>query len=416
MFKISVLWFLPFLFLTAAFSVAGEKAASRPSPMPMEGEDFSSWRNKPHEEFSKGSEVFNLVKQELLKNYYDKGLREEDLYRAAVQGMVQNIDPTMRDWNVLMTPTEFKELSADIEGKIVGVGMEVAFNELSGYAEVRGVIPGTPAAKAGLSAGDQILRINDKSYKGKQLRDVVYAIRGKVNTEVKLTLLHDEAIKTIRFKREALVWDTVKSRLLPDQVGLVTIRNFTEATPKSLKDAIAKLSSQGMKSMIVDLRFNEGGIFEAATESIRVFVPKGKPIVRMQKRDQPEETIVGTSDPLFKGPLVVLMNEHTKSGAEIMAAALKMSGGATTVGNHTFGKWSAQRVDELPNGYAIKYTIATFKPPQGEDLSGKGLVPDINVDFDAEAAQKLQSLSDTNAMLRGDLQLGSALNVLKLKK
>ena len=411
----SLFLLLPLLILGAVSSSAGEMGPKSGSA-PRSGEDFSSWRNKPNEEFRKGPEVFELVKQELLKNYYDKGLKEEDLYRAAVQGMLQNIDPSMRDWNVLMTPTEFKELNADIEGKIVGVGLEVSFNELSGYAEIRGVIPGTPAAKAGIAAGDQILRVDGKSYKGKQLRDVVYAIRGKVNSEVKLTLLHDEQIKTVRFKREALVWDSVKSRMLPGSVGLLVIRNFTEATPKSLKNAIAKLSSQGMKSLVIDLRFNEGGIFEAANESIRVFVPKDKVIVRMQKRGQSEELIKGTGDPQFKGAMVVLINEHTKSGAEIMAAALNMSAQATTVGTSTYGKWSAQQVDELPNGFAIKYTIATFKPPMGDDLSGKGLKPDINVELPADAAMKTQSLSDTEAMLREDLQLSSALNILKLKK
>ena len=412
---LSIFLLVPFFMLGALSSSAGEMGQKSGST-PKGGQDFSGWRNKPNEEFLRGREVFDLVKQELLKEYYDKGLKEEDLYRAAVQGMLQNIDPSMRDWNVLMTPTEFKELNADIEGKIVGVGLEVSFNELSGYAEIRGVIPGTPAAKAGIAAGDQILRIDGESYKGKQLRDVVYAIRGRANSEVKLTLLHDEQVKIVRFKREALVWDSVKSRMLPGQVGLLVIRNFTEATPNSLRNAIARLRGQGMKSLVIDLRFNEGGIFEAATESIRVFVPKDKVIVRMQKRGQVEELINGTRDPQFTGPLVVLINEHTKSGAEIMAAALNMSAAATTVGTTTYGKWSAQRVDELPNGFAMKYTIATFKPPIGENLSGKGLKPDINVELPADAAMKFQSLSDTDAMIREDLQLSSALNILKLKK
>jgi carboxyl-terminal processing protease len=345
---------LPLLALGAVASASGEQAWRNKSAQPMESQDFSSWRNKPNEPFTKSVEVFQLVKQELLKNYFDKGLKEEDLYRAA--------------------------------------------------------------AKAGISAGDQILRVNDKSYKGKQLRDVIYAIRGQANSDVKLTILHDEQIKEIKFKREALVWDTVKTRMLPGEVGLVMIRNFTEATPNALKNAISKLNGQGVKGLILDLRFNEGGIFEAATESIRVFVPKGKPIVKMKKRDGPEEVIAGTSDPLFKAPIVVLINNHTKSGGEVMAAALKMSGGATTVGDPTYGKWSAQRVDELPNGFAIKYTIATFRPPSGEDLSGRGLQPDIYVSTDAEAIQKSQSLTDTNAMIQADLQLASALNILKLKK
>lgn len=417
--KRSAVWFVPFAFLLfgTLVSFAGEmpsraKSNSTPSADSME---FSNWRNRPNESFEKGREVFDLVRRDLLKHYFDKGLKEEDLYRAAVQGMVQNIDPDKRDWNVLLTPTEFKELKADIEGKLVGVGMEVSFNELTGYAEIRGIIPGTPASKAGLSPGDQILRINDKSFKGKQLRDVVYAIRGKAGTEVKLTILHDEAIKTVSFKREALVWDTVKSRMLPSNVGFIIIRNFTEATPKSLRSAIEKLRGEGMTSLIVDLRGNQGGILEASSESAKIFVPKGKTIVRIQKRDKPEESMTNTSEPLYQGPLVVLVNEHTMSGGEIVAAALQQSADATLVGATTFGKWSAQKVDELPNGFAIKYTIATFRPPV-KDLSGRGLNPDIRVDFDPGEAQKIQSLMDTDALLREDIQLSSALQILKLKK
>lgn len=191
---------LPLLLLIAASSQAGDTKSAK-APAGSEEQSFADWRNKPHEPFKKGSEAFELVKKELLKNYYDKGLTEDDLYRAAVHGMLSQIDPSMGAWNTLLSPGEYRELSEDIEGKVVGVGLQVNFNEVTGYAEVAGVLPGTSAAKAGIAAGDQILKIDGRSYRGKQLRDVVYAIRGKEGTEIKVSLLHDEQIKEFTLKR-----------------------------------------------------------------------------------------------------------------------------------------------------------------------------------------------------------------------
>lgn len=377
---------------------------------------FTNWRNRPDEPFRDGAAMFEKVKAELLKNYYDKGLKEEDLYRAAIEGMLSNSDPAMADWNKLLSPAEYAEMHSDIEGKVVGVGVEIGFNENTGYADVLNVIPGTPAAKAGILRGDQILRIDGKSFKGKQIRDMVYAIRGKVDSEVRLAVLHDAEIKNLRIKRESLPWDPVKSSVLPGDIGLLTIRTFTEGTPKALRETLRTFEKKGVKSLIIDLRANDGGLLERTIESTEIFIPKGQTIVRLLKRDQPEEVVNSKTEPLLKGiPIVLLMNSSTKSGAEIMAAALKMSRGATTIGTHSYGKWSAQRLDELPNKFAIKYTIATFLPPNGKHLGGKGLEPDIPVEMPEELAWKLQSQPDINERLKDDVQLLTAYNIAKMK-
>lgn len=378
--------------------------------------DFASWRNKPEEPFSNGAATFEAVKQTLLKNYVNKGVTEEDLYRAAVEGMLSNMDPSMSLWNKLMTPTEYKELIGDMQGRIVGIGIEVGFNETNGYADVMGVIPGTPAEKAGIKRGDQILRIDGQSFKGKQLRDLVYAIRGKDGSEVKLTVLHDDSIKNLKIKRQGLVWDSVTTQMVNQDIAVLFIRNFTDATPDLLKKNLNELKSKGIKGLIVDLRGNQGGAFEKTTESIEHFIPKNKVIVKAIKRGPIQEDLISKGEPVLSGvPLVVLINGHTKSGAEIMAGALKMSAGATTVGTHTYGKWSAQSVDELPNKYAIKYTTATFLAPDGSDLAGKGLQPDIVVEFNEDEAAKLQSQRNIEQRVQADVQLQTAINVLKLK-
>ncbi|HYX34752.1 MAG TPA: S41 family peptidase [Oligoflexus sp.] len=381
-----------------------------------EDADFAAWRNKPEEPFGNGAATFETVKQALLKNYIDKGLTEDDLYRAAVEGMLSNIDPNMAMWNKLMTPTEYRELVGDMQGRIVGIGIEVGFNEANGYADVVGVIPGTPAEKAGIARGDQILRIDGQSFKGKQLRDLVYAIRGKDGSEVKLTVLHDDSVKVLKIKRQGLVWDSVSTQMINKDVAVLFIRNFTEATPDLLKKNLAELKNKGVKGLIIDLRGNQGGAFEKTIESIQHLIPKNKLIVKVNKRGAEKEDLVNKTDPVLTNvPLVVLINGHTKSGAEIMAGALKMSAGATTVGTHTYGKWSAQSVDELPNKYAIKYTTATFLSPDGQDLTGKGLHPDIVVEFPEDEAGKLQSQRNIEQRVQADVQLQTAINVLKLK-
>lgn len=378
--------------------------------------NFANWRNRPHESFADASKSFELVKQTLLKNYVDKGLTEEDLYRAAVQGMLTEIDPEMSDWNKLMTPAEYSELSSDLRGQVVGVGVEISFDQDNGYADVLGVFPGTPAAKAGVSRGDKIVKIDNKTFKGKQLRDVVYAMRGKPGSEIKLSVLHEAQIKNISLKRESLAWDSVQANDMGDGIALLSVRYFNDNTPGHLRKSLDSIKSKKLKGLIVDLRGNEGGAFDRAVDSIRQLVPKGKPIVTVVKRGGIEEKIASTADPVLQDmPLVVLMNSDTKSGAEVMAAALKMSAGAITVGKNTFGKWSMQKVDELPNKFAMKYTIATFLAPDGSNLNGKGLKPDIAVELDEAITRKLQNQMNFNLRLEEDIQLQSAFNVLKMK-
>lgn len=401
------LWAIPIL-LTSSMTILA---------LDHKDAEFSNWKNKPQDRFTNPAQTFETVKQELLKNYVDKGITEEDLYRAAVEGMLSNIDPSKSMWNKLMTPTEYQELMGDIQGRIVGVGIEIGFNDANGYADVMGVIAGTPGEKAGIVRGDQILRIDGQSFKGKQLRDLVYAIRGKEGSEVKLTVLHDDDVKVLKIKRQGLVWDSVNTKMVNKDIALVTIRNFTEATPDLLKKNLTELKSRNIKGLILDLRGNEGGTFEKTVESIQHLIPKDKLIVKVIKRGPETENLINKVGPILdsKVPLVVLINGSTKSGAEVMAGAMKMSAGATTVGTHTYGKWSAQSVDELPNKYAIKYTTATFLAPDGSDLTGKGLNPDVVVDFPEDQAIKLQGQPNIEQRIQADLQLQTAISILRLK-
>jgi carboxyl-terminal processing protease len=377
---------------------------------------YDSWRSRPQEPFQGGAAAFEDVRRTLLEKYVQAGLTEDDLYRAAVAGMLANVDPDRSAWNKLLSPRERAELAEDIAGKVVGIGVEIGFREETGVADVKSVIPGTPGARAGIERGDQILKIDGVGFRGRQLRDVVYAIRGKPGTGVTLTVLHDAALREVKLTRAALTWDTVESRMLTGGYALLTVRYFTHTTAAATAAALRKLDRGKLRGVIVDLRGNEGGLLEAALATASHFVPHGEPLVRSRGRDGEAEVLRADGQALVTGvPLVVLVNNVTKSGAEMVASALKQGADATLVGTRTFGKWSSQRVDELPNGYAIKYTTMLFTAGDGQEFGGVGVPPDIAVELAPEAVRGLQCEPDEAKRLAGDPQLAAAVNVLKLR-
>jgi carboxyl-terminal processing protease len=281
---------------------------------------------------------------------------------------------------------------------------------------VLGVIPGSPAARAGLTAGDKILKLDGKSFKGLQLRDVVYSIRGPAGQPIVITALRDDQILVKTVKREALVFSSVADLTLPNQVALVHVRMFNEKTPSLLKATLKRIVGQHPRGLVLDLRNNEGGMFEKVVECASAFLPRGKLVVTAINRGKKEEAYRTQDDPIVVGtPVAVLINNRTASGAEILAGALKAGIGARLIGQKTFGKWNVQRIVELPNKWAYKYTIGVFKAPWGELPDGKGIEPDLEIDMDESAIDRAQHLRESQR-LTADPQLRAAVQVLKLER
>lgn len=391
-------------------------AEVKPTPSNRSESDgeFVNWRNKPHEPFANGAKTFDQVKKMLLEQYYDQNLTEDDLYRAAVQGMLANIDPEKSEWNRLLTPKEVKEIMDDTAGKVVGIGVEISFDSESGIINILDIVKDSPAFRAGLKRGQNILKIDGKNFRGQQFRDVVYAMRGMPGTKVSVTILDDDRVRNVVIKRESLAWEMVTLETLPDGIALLSISYFTEQTPALIKRSLAKLSSQKVNGLIVDLRGNEGGLLNSAMESLDQLVPKGSIIAKVVKRGgQKEDLVAKTGSTIPKLPMAVLVNKDTKSSAEIAAGTLKHNCNAALVGHNTFGKWSSQRVENLANHYAIKFTNATFLAPDGQDLSGIGLTPDISVDLEHMVFEKSRRERDLKLRLTKDAQLQTAVNFLK---
>jgi carboxyl-terminal processing protease len=367
----------------------------------------------PRAPFGDGARAFATVRETLLKNYYAEGLTEDDLYRAATAGMLERADPTMKKWNKLLGPDEIAELRNDLKGEVVGIGVHISFDSASGYADVIAALAGSPSEKAGLLAGDKIVTVNGKLYKGKHLREVVADIRGKAGEPVTLTVLRADKLVTFTVTRERVAYDQTRHFVLPDGVGYVRVPSFTEKSPAEVKAALEALARSNVRALVVDLRQNRGGSFEHAVDTADLFLAKGTGIVSLKKKGKdPQNYVAKTGGVLTNVPLAVLAGDGTGSSAELMAAALQEGRHARVVGKKTMGKWSVQSLEELPNGYAYKYTVSLFHSPNGRNLEGKGLSPDVEVDMSENDLSRANAAVKPEERLANDVQLRTAKELL----
>lgn len=365
----------------------------------------------PREPYKDGARAFNEVKDALLKSYYAEGMSEDDIYRAATAGMLAQLEPRMKKYNKLLSPNEIAEIKNDLKGEVVGVGIQISFDEKSGYTDVLGTIPGSPSEKAGLALGDKIVTVDGKLYKGMKLRDVVADIRGKVGTPVLLSVLRGDKLIQFSLTRDRLVFDTPSAVLIgspEDKLGYIRIPSFTEKTPAAVKAGLEDLKAKGARALVIDLRHSPGGSFDRALETAELLLPEGAPIITLKKKGKPEETHVSKGKPILGDlPAVVLVDEMTASGAELLASALRDQRHAKLVGARTYGKWSVQSLDDLPNGWAYKYTLGLFKTPQGKSYEGIGVSPDVELAMD-EAALGRANHGKPEDRIANDVQLRTA--------
>jgi carboxyl-terminal processing protease len=362
--------------------------------------------------FGDGARSFTTVKDTLLKNYYAEGITEDDLYRAATAGMLEKLEPKMKKWNRLLSPKEITELKNDLKGEVVGIGVQISFDSASGYIDVLAALPGSPAERAGLVAGDKIVTVNGKLYKGMRTNDVVADIRGKTGEPVTLSILRADKLLPFKITRERVLYDQPSHAVFPDGLGYVHVPSFTEKTPVQVKEALDDLAQKGVTSLVVDLRENPGGSFESAVATAELLLADESGIVTLKKRSKDEEKHVAKGKGILTAvPLAVLVSNGTSSGAEFIAGALQEGRHARLVGQHTMGKWSVQSLDDLPNGYAFKYTVSLFKTPAGHSYEGTGLVPDVEVAM-TERELARANVAKTNERLALDVQLRTAKELL----
>ena len=344
-------------------------------------------------------DIFERVRAQYVTPPEDKKLVE-----SAINGMLTSLDPHSSYLNA----DAAKDMRVQTKGEFGGLGIEVTMeNEL---VKVISPIEDTPAARAGVLAGDLIAEIDGEEVRGLTLEEAVEKMRGLVNTPIDLTIVREGATEPIKL---TIIRDTIKVRAVrhrvKNDVGYIKINSFTEKTYGDLQAAIESIKSQapngGIKGYVLDLRLNPGGLLDQAVSVSDAFLDRGE-IVSTRGRD-PEKTERYDSRPgdLIDGkPLVVLVNGGSASASEIVAGALQDHRRATVVGTQSFGKGSVQSVIPLPEQGALKLTTALYYTPAGTSIQGKGISPDIKVEQPLPDDLKGRDLSRGESDLRGHIK------------
>ena len=364
----------------------------------------------------------------LRQDYVDEGKTSyHDLITAALKGMLSSLDPHSQ----YMDPNDFGDMQDDTRSRFNGLGIEVSMK--NGLPTVISPMEDTPAGKAGILSGDQILKINGTATDKMELQDAINLLRGAPGQKVTLTLLRPSTkeVKEYTLERTEIKVQSVKgARLLdpeltgPFKVGYVRLVQFNEPTADELSKALDDLQKKGMQALILDLRNNPGGLLNSAVDVCAQFLPPNTKVVSTQGRASSQQRDYATSAisharPEF--PLAVLVNEGSASGAEIVCGALKDLHRAIIVGETTFGKGSVQNVLQLPDGSALRFTTAKYYTPGRQVINGNGVAPNIRVPMTADQERQLfvsrsnntGGIEDKDSIKKRDPQMMRAIDALK---
>ncbi len=354
----------------------------------------------PIDELRTFSEVFSQIKQDYVEDVDDKTLIE-----YAIKGMLSGLDPH----SAYLPPDDYKELQVGTRGEFGGLGIEV--NMEDGFVKVVSPIDDTPAQRAGMLAGDLIVRLDKTPVKGMTLNDAVKIMRGKPGEPILLTVVREGEDKPLKIKivRDIIRVKSIKHRMLEKGYAYIRISQFQSRTTEDLRKAIHKLKAENkeaLKGLVLDLRNNPGGVLTAAVGVSDTFIKEGLIVytegrvadARLKYSAKPHDMLTGA-------PIVVLVNAGSASASEIVAGALQDHKRAVIMGEKTFGKGSVQTIQAVNNDAAVKLTTARYFTPKGRSIQAEGIVPDIILDRIKIASIEKVNKDDliTEANLKGHL-------------
>lgn len=328
----------------------------------------------PLEDLRTFSEIFGRIKSSYVEPVEDKKLLEN-----AIRGMLSGLDPH----STYLDLDDFQQLREGTSGEFGGLGIEVSMED--GFVKVVAPIDDTPAAEAGIQAGDLIIRLDDTPVKGMTLNDAVEIMRGKPGSKLLLTIIREGEDKPLKVEltRAVIKVESVKKEMLEPGYGYVRITTFQSRTGPSLREAVSELKKENngkLNGLVLDLRNNPGGVLEAAVDVSDAFIEKGMIVYTDGRIADSDQKFHATPDDLLKGaPLIVLVNGGSASASEIVAGALQDQKRAIVIGGKTFGKGSVQTVMPLTNNTAVKMTTARYFTPSGRSIQAEGIVPDIEI-------------------------------------
>ena len=337
---------------------------------------FAETNKSIYEKIDLFSEVLDKVNKE-----YVEEIKQSDVMDAAINGVLQSLDP----YSAYLSPQMFKDMQTETSGKFGGLGIEVGMEH--GVVKVVSPIDNSPASRAGVKAGDYIVKINDIQVQGKSLTEAVELMRGPVGSGLEITIRRIGVKKSIVFNitREIIKIESVKSRLIENNVGYLRLTSFNENSGNQIKIKIRELNKKKLKGYILDLRNNPGGLLSQAIKIADFFLEHGEIVSTKGRKKSENKKFFARKGDLTNGKtLIVLINYGSASASEIVAGALKDHKRAIILGENSYGKGSVQSIIQLKNDGAIRLTISKYYLPSGKSISKVGITPDIEIEEDSD--------------------------------
>ena len=362
---------------------------------------FNNYSISSENDIYKKIDLFGEVLEKINEEYVDD-INQSESMDSAINGLLQSLDP----YSSYMSPEIFNEMRTETSGEFGGLGIEVSME--SGVVKVISPIDDTPASRAGIKAGDYIVKIDDTQVQGKTLSEAVDLMRGPVGSSIELIVRRRGEKKAITFKinREIIKIQSVKADLLENDIGYIRLTSFNENSSEQIESKIKSLEkNQNIKAYILDLRNNPGGLLSQAIKISDFFLDNGEIVsTKSRKASENRRWFANKGDLTGGKTLVVLINFGSASASEIVAGALKDHKRAIVLGENSFGKGSVQSIIPLKNKGAIRLTVAKYYLPSGKSISEVGVSPDIEIN---EEGDKFRIKSET------DNQLNYAIKLLK---
>ena len=360
---------------------------------------FSYSINSAEIDIYKKIDLFGEVLEKINKEYVDE-INQSESMDSAINGLLQSLDP----YSSYMSPEIFQEMQTETSGEFGGLGIEVSME--AGVVKVITPIDDTPASKAGIKAGDYIVKIDNVQVQGKSLSEAVDLMRGLVGTDIELTIRRRGVKKALNLKvtREIIEVQSVKSDLLENNIGYIRLTSFNDNSSDQIKKQIKKLKkNENLKAFILDLRNNPGGLLSQAIKISDFFLQNGEIVSTKSRRKSENRKWFARKGDITEGkPLVVLINYGSASASEIVAGALKDHKRAIVLGENSYGKGSVQSIIPLKNKGAIRLTVSKYYLPSGKSISEVGVRPDIEVN---EEGDDFRIKTDTDNQLNYAIKL-----------
>lgn len=334
--------------------------------------------------------------------YFLEEIDKEQLTASIYKGFLDGLGDKYADY---YTKEEYALLVEKTEGFFYGIGISYIDNVKEGTMEVVSVEKGGPAAKAGIKAGDKIIKIDGKSITGKDSAQIKASVKGEKGTKVRLTIIRNGKTIEVTAIRDEIKSKTISSNMLANRIGYIQITGFEKTTLEQFTEAVDKMEKKGATGLILDLRNNGGGLLDVSVAMADRLLPKGLVVYAKDKYGEKEEYFA-KDDKEVKIPIAILVNGNTASASEVLSGALEDYGKAVLLGEQTFGKGIVQGVFELEDGSAVKMTTEKYYTPKGRDIHGVGLKPAVEV----KLSEKAVKLSGSDLMV--DNQLNAAYDYL----